>query len=196
MDYIVKAQQLGVSFPSSGTAGASNASQGSTASSTVSPTAGGAPTHPPGPGRGGPGSGCFLCHLLSCLCGQSYSYGIDLPYPDQKQQQSEWCWAATAAGVDAYYEPGVSHSQCEIAALVTTMPDCCQAPYLYDTAEELDQALQDVQHFSKEFAGYLSFAQTQAELEACRPLCAQIVWAADATSHCRLHSLEFRSLHA
>jgi hypothetical protein len=33
----------------------------------------------------------------------------------QRQEKSEWCWAAVSASVDRFFRPDSAHTQCEIA---------------------------------------------------------------------------------
>jgi hypothetical protein len=48
-----------------------------------------------------------------------------LDFTMQPQQQTNWCWAAVAASVDAYFDAVGTKSQCEIATLELRGGDCC-----------------------------------------------------------------------
>ncbi len=92
----------------------------------------------------------------------------------ETQQESEWCWAAVAASVDHYFNPGSSLTQCEIASQVTG-GDSCAKPASFDEPERLQDALSAVEKL-RNTTGPLMFEQLQAELDADRPVCVRIEW--------------------
>lgn len=101
-----------------------------------------------------------------------------LPYASsfqmERQQESEWCWAAVSASVDHYFDPSSSLTQCEIASAVTK-GDSCSDPASFDRPERLTDALTAVGKL-KRVTGPLMFEQVQAELNASRPVCVRVQW--------------------
>lgn len=43
----------------------------------------------------------------------------------QRQEQDNWCWAATSASIDAFYNPSTTVSQCGLANTVHGQTTCC-----------------------------------------------------------------------
>jgi hypothetical protein len=94
-----------------------------------------------------------------------------------RQEQTNWCWAAVAAGVAAHY--GAVWQQCDIAGLELGQHCCtagknsgvCNVPYF------LDLALTRVGHFEtmKDTAVPLS-PYVIAEISADRPLGVRVGW--------------------
>ena len=106
----------------------------------------------------------------------------------EEQCHSNWCWAAVAASVAAYYDRGTYKKQCNIAALELAREDCCS----YSCgAEDVECNLTNV------FASPLNrvrclerlerFKQATPsevleELEAGRPICVRTLWP-DGSAH-------------
>jgi Papain-like cysteine protease AvrRpt2 len=105
-----------------------------------------------------------------------------LEFRMEPQRYSNWCWAAVAASVAAYYNQGTYKPQCEIADLELERKDCCTPP---DDAAHFDFNVTNV------FASPLNrvdcfqrlsrFQQAQPsevreELEAGRPIGVRTVW--------------------
>ena len=58
-----------------------------------------------------------------------------LNFPDQLQQLSNWCWAATAVNVSLFYNDpgdGLEITQCQVANEELGMYTCCQTPQGWD----------------------------------------------------------------
>lgn len=105
-----------------------------------------------------------------------------LDFDMEPQCHSNWCWAAVAASVAAYYDQGTYKPQCAIADLELERADCCEPPC---GAAHIDVNVTNV------FASPLNrvdcfqrlsrFQQAQPsevreELEAGRPIGVRTVW--------------------
>jgi Papain-like cysteine protease AvrRpt2 len=98
----------------------------------------------------------------------------------QSQQMSNWCWAAVAASVDAYYDPQSAKSQCTIAAAVIGTA-CCPPNGNCDKTERLDDALRKVP-LRFEVRKPLQFADIKKQIDFGTPVCVRIGWP-DGTGH-------------
>ncbi len=49
------------------------------------------------------------------------------PFLMERQDQTKWCWAATAVSIKQHYS-GVTHPQCFLVSDVFGMPQCCDDP--------------------------------------------------------------------
>ena len=104
---------------------------------------------------------------------------VRLRFAMQQQQQGNWCWAATAASVDAFYNVGTTMTQCQIANIQKGVTNCCTtgastAPC--NTYGFLDAALTTVGHFSSLASGTTSFADVESQMLAGRPLGIRVAW--------------------
>jgi hypothetical protein len=99
-----------------------------------------------------------------------------LTFMMQAQLQSEWCWAATSASVNAFYNHPSLLRQCEVAGQCLKMSCCsnaepCNQPYY------LDRALTETGNMAGSIVqGSLSFADIVTEIDAGRPVCCHISW--------------------
>jgi hypothetical protein len=100
----------------------------------------------------------------------------------EPQCHSNWCWAAVAASVAAYYDEGTYLRQCEIANLELERADCCEAQC---GAPDVDvnvtnvfaSPLNRVRCFRQlERFKQATVAEVREELLAGRPLCVRTVW--------------------
>ncbi len=102
------------------------------------------------------------------------------------QDQSQWCWVAVGSGISNYYDR-IVRSQCSVVTLVfqTIHPpftlNCCdpasqpsQAPCNGESGA--DQALDHPTHHFNRNSGPLDVAGIRAELDAGRPIAAEILW--------------------
>ena len=99
------------------------------------------------------------------------------------QEQTNWCWAAVAAGVAAHY--GAVWQQCNLAGLELGQQCCpaginaclCNVPYY------LDCALIRVSHFRAMMFGVASFnPEVMTEINANFPIGVRIGWS-DGSGH-------------
>ncbi len=122
-----------------------------------------------------------------------------LKFRIQRQEQSNWCWAAIAVSVDRYFDRKSHLTQCEVANKVLRaeppanpqppppslpLPDsdqgccchCCCKPEECDYPAELEIALQQVYKWRNSFGRGLTIAEVQREIDRGRPICAGITW--------------------
>jgi hypothetical protein len=101
----------------------------------------------------------------------------------QSQQQTNWCWAAVAASVAAYFNSagpsGGPWKQCEIAGNVRNDPTCCQDGTTPNCNHDdlLDSALNTVHHLAgPPEASPISYAEVAQEIDNNRPVAVRIGW--------------------
>jgi hypothetical protein len=96
----------------------------------------------------------------------------------QRQQQTQWCWAATSASVAAYYNARTTWMQCDVANAELGFSDCCgvggsghgNVPWW------LDRALRRVAHFASWQSGSVAFGNVRGQIDANNPVCIRIGW--------------------
>jgi len=96
----------------------------------------------------------------------------------QRQQQFNWCWAATAASVALYYQPGSGWTQCSVANGETSRNDCCGAGAsgpcnIYGF---LETSLARVGHFDRIVSGVATLNDIENEVTFARPLGIRVAW--------------------
>ena len=100
----------------------------------------------------------------------------------EEQCHSNWCWAAVAASVAAYYDNGTYKKQCEIAALDLDRADCCahacgakdvecNVTNVFGSPLNRVRCLQRLERFKQ-----ATPSEVLEELEAGRPICVRTVW--------------------
>lgn len=112
-----------------------------------------------------------------------------LPFTLQKPKETEWCWAAVAASVDAFYTAGTGRSQCAVAKTVLGQACCSQASSdACNRTASLDDALAAVGHFTQRVDAPIPMEadggswSLRGELDANRPVACRVEWE-DATGH-------------
>lgn len=99
----------------------------------------------------------------------------------QRQEKSEWCWAAVSVSIDRFFRPASTHTQCDVAGSVLNL-SCCDGagPSQSDscnTPHALNPVLGRLHLLAAEpILTPLAFDQVRAELDGGRPLCALIKW--------------------
>jgi Papain-like cysteine protease AvrRpt2 len=102
-----------------------------------------------------------------------------------RQEQTQWCWCATALGVHQFYEPAVAMSQCEAANAILERLDACTEPASDEVNRSffLDRSLDRFGNFSPpKVASALALADVRALIDGGAPLGARIGWP-DRTGH-------------
>ena len=96
----------------------------------------------------------------------------------QHQQQSNWCWAATATSVALFYEPASGWTQCKVANSELGRTDCCGtgASGACNVYGFLDQALTVVGRLDHWVGGTATVAQIETEVTFARPLGIRVAW--------------------
>jgi hypothetical protein len=102
-----------------------------------------------------------------------------LNFAMQAQQQTQWCWAAVSVSIAAYYDPGTSWTQCQMAGAELNQATCCEngsssecnQPWYLDKALERAGALASMNAPPSSGVG-----EEPDEIQAGRPVCVRIGW--------------------
>lgn len=97
----------------------------------------------------------------------------------QKQEQSEWCWAAVALSIEKYFNSKSTLTQSEIArkVLEKTTPGLNFSDVAsYNVPAKLSDALRAIGRLRGNPAGRVRFDEISGEIDARRPVCARIQW--------------------
>jgi hypothetical protein len=113
----------------------------------------------------------------------------------QKQEHSDWCWAAVTSSVDRYFNPKSTWCQCKLASRMAkaerlkvrscgscngskSTPEVCNQPWY------LQKALKIVRRLKGEpLPGPLSFSKIRKALEAGKPVCVMVLWGKGPEAH-------------
>ncbi|MBO9880836.1 papain-like cysteine protease family protein [Xanthomonas sp. D-109] len=101
-------------------------------------------------------------------------------FVQQAQLQTQWCWAAVASSVAAFYAPpNPEFSQCRLACWATGADSCCTdgSSTVCNQPQLQSQALQHVGHRRTSSSGRLSFSEIRTEIDAGRPIAVTVHWA-------------------
>lgn len=96
----------------------------------------------------------------------------------ERQQQTQWCWAAVSNSVSHFYNAGSTWSQCTIVNAELGRTNCCTSgsSSACNKSWYLDRALRRVGCLLTWASGTLSFATVRSLLGAGRPPCARQGW--------------------
>jgi hypothetical protein len=96
----------------------------------------------------------------------------------QPQQQTQWCWSATATSVALYYNAASTWTQCSLVNAELGRSDCCTSPGSSDCNQPwtLNTVLTRVGHLASFAGGSTSFADVVTEIDNGRPLGVRIGW--------------------
>lgn len=119
------------------------------------------------------------------LAGGAVPSSKELPLQVQRQEQTQWCWAATSSSVSAYFDGASLWSQCKVANSTLGRSDCCGAgasrqcnvPYY------LDRALTTTGNYDRIAHGAETFSSLQGVINSDRPLCIRIQWGGNGGGH-------------
>lgn len=106
-----------------------------------------------------------------------------LPVSMEQPAPTEWCWAATTAGICTYYAQsrgiGTALSACQVAGNCLYV-SCCPEPTDPHDPRNREYALQGALDMVGRLAdftqGVLKFDEIAQEIEAGRPICCHIAW--------------------
>jgi hypothetical protein len=107
--------------------------------------------------------------------------GAAIDFEMQRQCHTNWCWAAAAASVASYYDPGTTWRQCTVANAELQRSDCCAWPcnvgcVPFNVTNTLASPLNRVGHFEALRFRPSTRAEVVAQLESKRPLLARTAW--------------------
>lgn len=99
-----------------------------------------------------------------------------LPVVEQRQSQSNWCWAACAAMVGNYYYGLGQFTQCSVAGhFFTPVDGCCASPCDCNFVFYLDRALSAVDSFDG-MTWRTSFQELKSRIDADQPVGTRVQW--------------------
>jgi hypothetical protein len=96
----------------------------------------------------------------------------------QAQEQTQWCWAATATSVARYYNSASTWTQCTLVNAELGRSDCCANPSSSSCNQPwtLNTALTRVGHLAGFTGAPTTFADLRSEIDNGRPLGVRIGW--------------------
>lgn len=99
----------------------------------------------------------------------------------QRQEKSEWCWAAVSASVDRFFRPDSAHTQCDIAGSALNLKCCNGArPAQSDSCNQPHPLHPVLGRFhllaADPIVKPLAFDRVRTEIDAGRPVCVLIKW--------------------
>jgi hypothetical protein len=121
-----------------------------------------------------------------------------VPFVEEDQQASEWCWIALAVSVKHHFDTASNMRQCELAkVLLGIRSPCCtksgSVPKVCDKPGRLEDALghPSVDHLAQGTAahanprdgGAMTFAEIQAQIDNSLPFCIFIKWPGKNVGH-------------
>jgi len=95
----------------------------------------------------------------------------DLSFVMEPQAQDNWCWAAVAVSVAAFYSPATPWTQCALADAALQRDDCCGdgASGLCNVPWYLERSLAGVGRLNSLTHSALSFVAVMDEIDAGNP---------------------------
>lgn len=113
-----------------------------------------------------------------------YPSFVFLPVLDLKQEQSEWCWAATTMNIVHFYNADNQWTQCSLVNRALSRHDCCDDSSGSDLQVCTDcnkpgypdHALEWTGHYKSIVAGKPSLGLLMSELSRQRPVSIAIHW--------------------
>jgi Papain-like cysteine protease AvrRpt2 len=102
-----------------------------------------------------------------------------LDFTVQKQEQTQWCWAAVSTSVARFYDGGSGWTQCQMAGQELNRSSCCEDGSTAECNQPwyLDRALSRAGTFAgMEAAPSTGLDPVPGEIGAGRPVCARIAW--------------------
>lgn len=102
-----------------------------------------------------------------------------LRFTMERQQQGNWCWAATSVSVAKFYDPSSTWTQCAMANGQLSRNDCCGggASGACNVYGFLDGSLQRAGHLDHVTGGTTSYGIVHEQMLAGRPLGIRVAWA-------------------
>jgi hypothetical protein len=158
----------------------------------------GGPEEQPGSGGGGP-EGQVIVFGPIVICGSNQrmgqpkgetdpdvplisevltgNLGKNMPFQMDRQEETQWCWAAVSVSVDRYFaDTSMNLTQCRLAENVLG-PGSCSHPENFNEPRRLQEGLRIVGNLREPpLRNPVSFKTIQREIAANRPVCARIAW--------------------
>jgi hypothetical protein len=105
-------------------------------------------------------------------------FWVRINFAMQHQEQTNWCWAAVAASVSAFFNPNTTWTQCAIVNAELGRSDCCTNGSSANCNKPwyLDRALTRTGNFVSMSSGAGTLGDVSQEIDNNRPLCVRIGW--------------------
>ncbi|WP_415894229.1 papain-like cysteine protease family protein [Neptuniibacter sp. PT8_73] len=96
----------------------------------------------------------------------------------QRQEQSNWCWAAVSVSTALFYDASFNGTQCELANWAFNTKTCCidGTSATCDKPYYLDRALEHVGHLNQFVHRSFSMNEVSAQIDNGHPLGVRIGW--------------------
>jgi hypothetical protein len=103
---------------------------------------------------------------------------VNLRFRIQRQQQTQWCWAAVNVSVRRYYQPASTLTQCQLANTRRGRSDCCTngSSNACNQPDDTSGVLATLGHRNTHSDSVVSYATLRSETAAGRPLFLRIQW--------------------
>lgn len=106
---------------------------------------------------------------------------VNLRFRIQRQQQSQWCWAAVSSSIRRYYQPASTLSQVDLVNQRRGRTDCGQAGPGADGArcnipDNTSAVIDGLGHLAQMQNNSVPYANLRSELAAGRPIFIRIEW--------------------
>jgi Papain-like cysteine protease AvrRpt2/Bacterial tandem repeat domain 1 len=106
---------------------------------------------------------------------------VNLRFRIQRQQQSQWCWAAVSSSIRRYYQPASTLSQVDLVNQRRGRNDCGQPGPGADgdrcnKPDNTSDVIDDLGHLAQMQNNSVSFADLRGQLAAGRPIFCRIEW--------------------
>ena len=98
-----------------------------------------------------------------------------LDFPMEFQEETNWCWAATAVSVAFFYSQQQRWTQCQLASAELGQ-SCCENRGPCNEPWYLDSALSRTGNFDRLQEGVITWQGIRNEMASGRVLCAFIRW--------------------
>jgi hypothetical protein len=101
-----------------------------------------------------------------------------LNFAMQRQQKTNWCWAAVAVSVSKFFKTNTKWIQCRLVNAELGRNDCCGQGEKENCNRVyyLDRALSKTDNLDSWSSGAGNLGHVMQAVEAGRPLCARVKW--------------------
>lgn len=92
-----------------------------------------------------------------------------------RQDQTEWCWAAVSFSLDRFYDPATALSQCKVAAQVLGS-NCCEDKAICNEPLDLAIVLREINRLEQEIRRPIDSDTLSDLIESKKPIAVGIAW--------------------
>jgi hypothetical protein len=105
---------------------------------------------------------------------------VDLGFQVERQEKSNWCWAAVSLSIHKFFKPASARRQCGVAGALLKLPCCGNFTRKCNEPESLTSALRHFARLNRVVQRVPEFGEIQTEINAGRPVCARFEWTTGA----------------